>query len=90
MHPFLLQLLSMPKVVQIRGVPDEVHDALAGAATAEGLSLSRYVLRELEHLAARPATIRSNAGLVRETQAKVQGRVKRSAILEAIHESRDD
>ena len=45
-HPFALR--SMSKVMQFRDVPDEVHDALAQAARAQGLSLTKYVLRELE------------------------------------------
>jgi hypothetical protein len=43
----------MPKVIQIRDVPNEVRDALAEAADAEGLWLTGYVRRELEHLARR-------------------------------------
>ncbi|MGH3865820.1 MAG: hypothetical protein ACRDQ4_06700 [Pseudonocardiaceae bacterium] len=38
----------MPKVIQIRGVPDEVHAELTRRAETAGLSLSRFVLRELE------------------------------------------
>lgn len=40
----------MPKVIQIRDVPDDVHAALSRQAEAAGLSLSRYALRELEQL----------------------------------------
>jgi antitoxin FitA len=38
----------MSKVIQIRGVPDDVHAELTRRAEAAGLSLSRFVLRELE------------------------------------------
>lgn len=80
----------MPKVMQIRDVPDEVHDALAQAAQAQGLSLTKYVLRELEHLALRPQVVRDNAVTIRRTQHKVQGRPDRQMILAVLHEGRGE
>jgi plasmid stability protein len=41
----------MSKMIQIRGVPDEVHRTLKVRAAAEGLSLSDYIKRDLEELA---------------------------------------
>lgn len=41
----------MPKMVQVRNVPDQVHATLRARATAARMSLSDYVLRELERLA---------------------------------------
>lgn len=38
----------MPKVIQIRDVPDDVHAELSRRAEATGLSLSKFALRELE------------------------------------------
>jgi len=38
----------MPKVIQIRDVPDDVHAELSRRAEAAGLSLSKFALRELE------------------------------------------
>lgn len=46
----------MSKMIQIRGVPDEVHRTLKVRAAAEGLSLSDYIKRDLEELA-KQATI---------------------------------
>ena len=80
----------MSKVIQIRDVPDAVRDALAEAAQAQGLSLTGYVRRELEHLAKRPQVTRDNAALIRQTQTEVAGRVDRRAILSALHEGRLD
>ncbi len=80
----------MPKVIQIRDVPDEVHEALASAAEEQGLSLTRYMLRELEQLARRAQAVKNNAVVIRETQAKVKGAVDRATILAALHEGRDD
>jgi antitoxin FitA len=41
-------------MLQVRHVPDEVHAELSRRAAAAGVSLSEYVLRELERVAARP------------------------------------
>jgi hypothetical protein len=81
--------VPVAKVIQIRDVPDDVHRALVRAAEADGLSLTRYALRELEHVAARAEVIRHNATVARKTQGKVRGRVDRAAILDALHEGRD-
>lgn len=78
----------MSKVVQVRDVPDDVHDALADAAAAQGLSLTKYMLRELEHLAKRAQIAQDNAGVIRRTQASVQGRSDRDTILSVLHEGR--
>lgn len=80
----------MSKVMQIRDVPDEVHDALAQAAQAQGLSLTKYVLRELEHLAGRPRVVRDNATTIRRTQQRVQGLPDREMILTLLHEGRGE
>lgn len=80
----------MSKVMHIRDVPDDVHDALAQAARAQGLSLTRYMLREMEHLAKRAQIVRDNAGVIRRTQARVQGRQGRDTILSVLHEGRGD
>jgi hypothetical protein len=49
----------MPKVIQIRDVPDDVHAELTRRAEAAGLSLSKFALRELEYVSrvGRNATI---------------------------------
>lgn len=80
----------MAKVIQIRDVPDDVRDALAEAAHAEGLSLTRYVRRELEHLARRSQRVRDNAAVVRRTQKQVRANVDRDLILSELHDGRGD
>ncbi len=44
----------MPKTIQVRNVPDTLHRKLKSRAAAEGLSLSDYLLREIEEIAERP------------------------------------
>jgi plasmid stability protein len=45
----------MPKMIQVRDVPDNVHGILKARAAREGMSLSDYIKRELEHTAERPS-----------------------------------
>ena len=41
-------------MIQIRDVPESVHGALKSRAAREGMSLSDFIKRELERVAARP------------------------------------
>jgi antitoxin FitA len=41
----------MSKMIQIRNVPDDVHQALKIRATKAGMSLSEYLLREVTKVA---------------------------------------
>lgn len=43
-------VIHMPKMIQIRNVPDEVHTTLKVRAAEEGISLSDYIKRDLEEL----------------------------------------
>jgi plasmid stability protein len=44
----------MAKMLQVRNVPDDLHAELRRRASAAGMSLSEYVLRELDRLASQP------------------------------------
>jgi plasmid stability protein len=44
----------MPKMVQVRNVPDALHRKLKARAAVSGQTLSDYLLAELERLASRP------------------------------------
>ena len=44
----------MPKMLQIRNLPDEVHCRLKSRAALAGMSMSDYVLREIERMLSRP------------------------------------
>ena len=78
----------VPKVIQIRDVPDDVRDALAAAAEADGLSMNAYVRRELEHIAGRSRRARRNAAVVQDAQRDVAGHVDRATVLSVLHEGR--
>jgi hypothetical protein len=45
----------MSKLVQIKGVPEDVHRTLKARAALRGQTLSDYLRGQLERLAARPA-----------------------------------
>lgn len=45
----------MSKMIQVRDVPDSVHSTLKARAASEGMSLSDFIKRELEHIAERPS-----------------------------------
>jgi plasmid stability protein len=44
----------MSKMIQIRNVPDDLHRRLKVRAAEKGLSLSDYLLSELEEIAEQP------------------------------------
>jgi hypothetical protein len=79
---------GVARVIQIRDVPEDVHDALADAARLQGLSLNKYVLRELDQVARRSARARHNIEVIRAVQAELGTTVGRSAIRDALDESR--
>ena len=45
----------MSKMIQVRGVPDQLHSTLKARAAREGMSLSDFIKRELERTAERPS-----------------------------------
>jgi plasmid stability protein len=45
---------NMSKMIQVRDVPEQVHSILKARAAREGMSLSDFIKRELEHSVERP------------------------------------
>ena len=75
---------GMSKMIQVRNVPDGLHRKLKARAALEGLSLSDFVLREMEHVAERPT--------MRELAARIASRTPvkyRVSPAEIIREERD-
>jgi antitoxin FitA len=79
-------VVHMSKMIQIRNVPDDLHQALKTTALAEGMSLSDYLKREL-------ATVAGQASF-EEIDARIQARgpssLRRETILSALREARGD
>lgn len=76
-------LHTMPKAIQIRDVPDDVHATLRARAAAAGMSLSDYLLDELTEMARRPT--------VAEVLARARtrhGGASSAAIVQAVRDER--
>ena len=58
----------MPKMIQIRNVPDVLHRRLKARAALAGMSLSDYLLNEIRQVAERPTLDEMRARLERRTQ----------------------
>lgn len=46
--------MHMPKMIQLRNVPEALHRKLKSRAALEGMSLSDYLLAEIRRIAERP------------------------------------
>ena len=57
----------MPKMIQIRNVPDELHRRLKARAAAAGMSLSDYLLNEVRLVAEQPTWEEFRARLARRS-----------------------
>jgi plasmid stability protein len=81
-----VNVLHMPKMIQIRNVPDDLHRELKIRAAAAGMSMSDYIKREL--------SIRSRKSTIREIAARSRQRppsgVNPQRTVEIIRESRGD
>jgi hypothetical protein len=45
--------VAMSKIIQVRDVPETVHEELARQAAKAGMSLNRFMLQEFERIARR-------------------------------------
>jgi len=45
---------SMSRMIQLRNVPDDLHQLLKARAAMEGMTLSDYLIAEVRRLAERP------------------------------------
>jgi plasmid stability protein len=74
----------MPKMIQLRNVPDELHRKLKVRAALAGVSLSEYLIAEARRIAERPT--------IEEMLKRVQGRSAvrpRVAPADAVRAERD-
>jgi hypothetical protein len=46
--------MHMPKMIQLRHVPDALHRKLKARAALEGMSLSEYLVAQIRQIAERP------------------------------------
>lgn len=76
----------MAESVQIRHVPDDLHQILKERAAANGQSLSDYLLEHVQRVAARPAI----ADVLLRFGRRPGGVVDSATIVAAIRDSRPD
>jgi antitoxin FitA len=77
----------MPKMIQIRHVPDDLHRRLKARAALAGLSLSEYLLQEVRRTAERPTLGELRARLDR--RPPVVPRISPAKAVRAERERRD-
>ncbi|HEX5944866.1 MAG TPA: hypothetical protein VFY82_01250 [Acidimicrobiales bacterium] len=75
----------MSTTVQVRDVPAEVHAELKRQAAEAGVSLSRYLLDELERVARRGR----NADVLRRAASRRGRRISSAQAVEAVRAERD-
>ncbi|MFT4028330.1 MAG: hypothetical protein QM675_00505 [Protaetiibacter sp.] len=75
----------MARMLQVRNLPDEVHEKLKARAAAERMSLSDYVARELTKL----VQFRTMSEIRAEAERRLP-RVDRETILRAFDEAHDE
>lgn len=79
-------VLRMPKMIQIRNVPDEMHKALKTRAAQEGMTLSDYIKRELSQVAGKSKI----EEIAQRNRARGPSGLKTETIVEIIREGRGD
>lgn len=76
----------MSRMIQIRGVPDDVHRILKARAAREGMSLSDFIKRELAHTVERPMV---REWLDRTAEAKpIQSKRTAAEVIRELRDSR--
>ncbi len=78
--------MLMTKNIQIRDVPDDVHATLRVRAAEAGVSLSDYILAQIERLASRPTM----ADVLLRAQQRAGSGPSVDAIVAAVRSARDD
>lgn len=73
---------TVTRMLQVRNVPDDLHEELRRRARAAGMTLSEFVLRELDRMASRPS--------VEEVLARAAARGGRLSLQEAADAIRRD
>ena len=76
----------MSKMIQIRNVPDRVHRTLKARAAEAGMTLSDYLLSELEDAANRPSPAEMRERL--ERRSRVLGGESSSDAVQAVRSAR--
>lgn len=84
MHSGCILWVEMPKAIQIRDVPDDVHAVMRARAAAAGMSMSEYLRSELVTLAEKPTM----EELLARIRTRPPNNVTRQSIVDIIREAR--
>ena len=76
--------MSVPKAIQIRDVPDDVHAVLRVRAAKAGMSMSEYLRSELISMTEKPTMDE----LFARIQSRPPNNVSRQSIVDIIREAR--
>ena len=76
--------MAMPKAIQIRDVPDDIHATVRARAAAAGMSISDYLRMEITRAASQPTM----AEVIARAAAR-HGGASREAIVAAVRAGRD-
>ena len=63
----------MPKMIRIRNVPDHVHRTLKSRAAQAGMTLSDYLLAEVQELAELPTVAALTERIRQRAPARIKG-----------------
>ena len=74
----------MPKMIQLRHVPDALHRRLKARAADEGMSLSEVLIREARRIAERPTMAQIRARLATQEATR-----PKSSVTAVLREERD-
>ena len=74
----------MPKMVQLKNVPDDLHRLLKARAAMEGMTLSDYLIAEVRRSAERPTPREMRERLARRTPV-----ITSVSAADAVREERD-
>jgi antitoxin FitA len=77
----------MPKMIQLRHVPDDLHRKLKASAAIEGMSLSDYILREVRQFADKPTMSEMMERLAR--REPVNMKTSPTEMMRALRDGRD-
>jgi len=62
---------NMPTMIQLRHVPDDLHRKLKARAAMAGMSLSDYLIREVQRIAERPTLDEFLARVARSSRVEL-------------------
>ena len=77
---------NMSRMIQLRNVPDELHQVLKARAAMEGMTLSDYLIAEVRRAAERPTPREMRERLL--ARSPVTPKISPAAVIRAERDSR--